>query len=125
MLQGFWGGVILSVVNQGIVFLVLGGLAAVIVVVRTLVASWERRAPASQPRPADSPVVQRTPPRGTRPQHHPRIAAIVAAVYAFADAPPGTLRVVGVARVGADGLWKAVGRMEAVGMEIRNSDRFQ
>jgi hypothetical protein len=49
----------------------------------------------------------------------------MAAVHAFAGAAPGTLKVTGVVRLGADNSWKAVGRMEAMGMEIGNSDRLQ
>ncbi len=125
MLEGFWGGVILSVVNQTIVFLVLGGLAATIVVVRMLLGWSERRVPTPPPRPIGPPSARRPPPRGTRPHGPPRIAAIVAAVHAFAGGAPGTLRVVGVAQIGTESLWKAVGRMEATGTEMRNSDRLQ
>jgi hypothetical protein len=49
----------------------------------------------------------------------------MAAVHAFAGAAPGTLKITGVARIGTDNPWKTVGRMEAMGMEIGNSDRLQ
>ena len=85
MLQGFWGGAILSAVNQTVVFLVLGGLAGPILVVRKLVERGEARA-----------------------------AAVVAAVHAAA---PGTLRIVGITRLGAESPWRVAGRLEALGME--------
>ena len=124
MLQGFWGGVILSVVNQAIVFLVLGGLAAAILVVRKLLTWAEAHVPAP-PRPAASPPPRRTPPGGTPPSSgRARIAAITAAVHAFAGAAPGSLSIVGIARIGEDRTWKAVGRIEAMGMDIGRGDRL-
>jgi hypothetical protein len=125
MLQGFWGGVILSVVNQTIVFLVLGGLAGAIVAVQKLLAWRDRHAPKSPPRPVGAPPARRTPPGVIPPRGQARVAAIMGAVHAFAGAAPGTLRIVGVTRIGADSLWKATGRMEAMGMEIGNNDRLQ
>jgi len=122
MLQGFWGGVILSVVNQTIVFLVLGGLALAIVLVQKLVQRFESRAagPAVRSVPA--------PPRGAAPRppaRKPPVAALVAAVHAFAGAAPGTLRLVGVARVGAGSPWKAAGRTEALGMNVPSGERLE
>lgn len=125
MLQGFWGGVILSVVNQAIVFLVLGALAGAIVAVRKLLVWGEGRVRTPQPGPAGPPPARRTPPGAAAPQGQARVAAIVAAVHAFAGAAPGTLRVVGIARIATNNPWKAAGRMEATGMEIGNSDRLQ
>jgi len=49
----------------------------------------------------------------------------MAAVHAFAGAAPGTLRIVGVTRIGSDSPWRAAGRLEAMGMEIESSDRLQ
>ncbi len=46
MLQGFWGGAILSAVNQTAVFLVLGGLAGPILVIRKFVERGEARVAA-------------------------------------------------------------------------------
>jgi hypothetical protein len=124
MLQGFWGGVILSIVNQAIVFLVLGGLAVTILVVRKLLTWTEAHVPAP-PRPAVSPLPQRTRPGGTPPSSgRARIAAITAAVHAFAGAAPGCLRVVGIARIGVDSTWKAVGRMEAMGTDPGRGGRL-
>ena len=122
MLQGFSGGVILSVVNQTIVFLVLGGLALAIVLVQKLVQRFESRAagPAVRSVPA--------PPRGAAPRppaRKPPVAALVAAVHAFAGAAPGTLRLVGVARVGAGSPWKAAGRTEALGMNVPSGERLE
>ena len=116
MLQGFWGGVILSVVNQTIVFLVLGGLALAIVLVQKLVHRFESRAagPAVRSAPAPRP-----------PERKPPVAALVAAVHAFAGAAPGTLRLVGVARVGAGSPWKAAGRTEGLGMNVPNGERLE
>jgi len=119
MLQGFWGGVILSVVNQTIVFLVLGGLALAIVLVQKLVHRFESRTA----RPAVGPTV--APSRGPAPQPRPPVAAIVAAVHAFAGAAPGTLRIVALRRAGAASPWKAAGRMEALGMQLTNGDQLE
>jgi Na+-transporting methylmalonyl-CoA/oxaloacetate decarboxylase gamma subunit len=119
MLQGFWGGVILSIVNQTIVFLVLGGLALAIVLVQKVVHRFESRTV----RPAVGPKA--APPRGPARQPKPPVAAIVAAVHAFSGATPGTLRIVGLRRVGAANPWKAAGRVEALGMTLTNGDRLE
>ncbi|HEX7549123.1 MAG TPA: OadG family transporter subunit, partial [Candidatus Methylomirabilis sp.] len=114
MLQGFWGGVILSAVNQRIVFLVLGGLAGAILVVRKLVERGQARASRQQPGPpAPSPPPAGPLPAGT-PRNQARAAAVVAAVHAAAA--PGTLRIVGVTRLGVESPWRAAGRLEALGM---------
>ena len=114
MLQGFWGGVILSAVNQTIVFLVLGGLAGATLVVRKLVERGDARASRQQPGP---PVLSGPLPAGT-PRSQACVAAVVAAVHAAAASAPGTLRVVGVTRLGAESPWRAAGRLEALGMEL-------
>jgi len=119
MLQGFWGGVILSIVNQAIVFLVLGGLALAIVLVRKVVHRFELRTA----RPAIGPTA--APPRGPTRQSKPPVAAIVAAVHAFSGAAPGSLRIVSLRRVGAANPWKAAGRVEALGMTLTNGDRLE
>ena len=95
MLQGFWGGVIL--------------------VVRKLVERGEARAPRRQPGPpAPSPPPAGPLPAGT-PRSQARVAAVVAAVHTAAA--PGTLRIVGITRLGAESPWRAAGRLEALGME--------
>ena len=108
MLQGLWGGAILGAMNQAVVFLVLGGLAGPILVVRKAVERAEARAPRPQPGP---------PPAGT-PRGRARTAAVVAAVHAAAA--PGTLKIVGITRLGAESPWRAVGRLEALGMELEH-----
>jgi hypothetical protein len=45
-----------------------------------------------------------------------RVAAVVAAVHAAAA--PGTFRIVGITRLGAESRWRAAGRLEALGMEL-------
>jgi hypothetical protein len=68
------------------------------------------------------------PPRGPAPrppERKPPVALLVAAVHAFAGAAPGSLRIVGVARVGAGSPWKAAGRAEALGMNVTNGDRLE
>lgn len=106
MLQGLWSGATLSAVNQAAVFLVLGGLAGPILVVRKLVERGEARAPRLQPGP---------PPAGP-PRSQACVAAVVAAVHAAAA--PGTFRIVGITRLGAESPWRAAGRLEALGMEL-------
>ena len=116
MLQGLWGGAILSAVNQAVVFLVLGGLAGPILVVRKFVERGEARAPRLQP----DPPAPSSPPAGPLPAGTPRsqarVAAVVAAVHAAAA--PGTLRVAGITRLGAESPWRAAGRLDALGMEL-------
>lgn len=119
MLQGFWGGVILSIVNQTIVFLVLGGLALAIVLVQKVVHRFESRTA----RPAIGPPAAAS--RAPAPQPKPPVAAIMAAVHAFSGAAPGTLRIVGLRRAGAPSSWKAAGRVEALGMTPANGDRLE
>jgi hypothetical protein len=112
-------------VNQAIVFLVLGGLAAAIVVIRKLLAWSETRVPMPSPRPVGPPAPRRAASGGSQPGTGARVAAIVAAVHAFAGAAPGTLSVVEIARIGADSPWKTVGRMEAMGMGVGSGDGLQ
>jgi hypothetical protein len=125
MLQGFWGGVILSAVNLVIVFLVLGGLAGAIVVVRKLLAWSEKPIPTSPPPPPGALTARRPPPGISPPRSQVRVAAIMAAVHAFTGAAPGALRLVGVTRVGSDSPWKVAGRMEGMGMDIGSGERLQ
>jgi Na+-transporting methylmalonyl-CoA/oxaloacetate decarboxylase gamma subunit len=125
MLQGFWGGVILSAVNQTIVFLVLGGLAGAILIVRKLVERSEARARRRQPDPPKPVPVSPPsgPPTAGTPRSQARVAAVVAAVHAAASAAPGTLRIVGITRLGAESPWRAAGRLEALGTELEHGQR--
>jgi hypothetical protein len=119
MLQGFWGGVIVSAVNQVIVFLVLGGLAGAILVVQKLVERSETRTrQRQQPGPPVPSPASIGPPPADTPRSRARVAAVVAAVHAAASAAPGTLRIVGVTRLGAESPWRAAGRLEALGTEL-------
>jgi glutaconyl-CoA/methylmalonyl-CoA decarboxylase subunit gamma len=52
-----------------------------------------------------------------------RAAAVVAAVHAAAA--PGTLRVVGITRLGAESPWRAAGRLEALGMELERGQQWR
>lgn len=106
MLQGFWGGATLSAVNQAAVFLVLGGLAGPILVVRKFIERGEAGAPRLRPG---------SPQAGT-PRSQARVAAVVAAVHAAAA--PGTFRIVGITRLGAESRWRAAGRLEALGLKL-------
>ena len=105
MLSEFWGGATLSAVNQVITLLMMGGLAGPILVIRKFVERGETDTPRLQPGP---------PPAGT-PRSQARVAAVVAAVHAAAA--PGAVRIVGIARLGAESPWRAAGRLEALGME--------
>jgi Na+-transporting methylmalonyl-CoA/oxaloacetate decarboxylase gamma subunit len=113
MLDGFWGGVILSVVNQAMVFLVLGGLACSILLVRRLVATLESRPrPAAAPPPA--PVKPPAPAEPAESSRGATVAAIMAAVHEFSGAAPGTLRLVSVTRPGGASAWKTASRLEGM-----------
>jgi len=50
-------------------------------------------------------------------------AAAVAAIHA--DAAPGTLRIVGIARLGEESPWRAAGRLEALGMELERGQQWR
>ena len=52
-----------------------------------------------------------------------REAAVVAAVHAAVA--PGTLRVAGITRLGAESPWRAAGRLEALGMELERGQRWR
>jgi hypothetical protein len=123
MLQGFWGGVIVSVVNQLVVFLVLGGLACSIVLVRKLVGLIERRTRAASPpaapaRPAPPRPPSAAPAAPALAAPSAPIAAIAAAVHEFTGAAPGTLRIVSVTPLGAAvSAWKTAARWEGLRTE--------
>jgi hypothetical protein len=123
MLQGFWGGVIVCLVDQTIVFLVLGGLALAILAVRRLLQIAERPQPAPAAAPPAPPVA---PPgaagRGAGPSRA-QLAAIVAAVQAATAAPQGAVRIVAIAPLGAADPWKMAGRLEAMGPQADDAGR--
>ncbi|MEI8189956.1 MAG: biotin/lipoyl-containing protein [candidate division NC10 bacterium] len=52
-----------------------------------------------------------------------RAAAVTAAVHAAAA--PGTLRVAGITRLGAESPWRAAGRLEALGMELERGQQWR
>ena len=52
-----------------------------------------------------------------------RAATVVAAVHAAAA--PGTLRIVGITRLGAESPWRAAGRLEALGMELERGQQWR
>ena len=111
MLQGFWGGVIVCLVDQTIVFLVLGGLAVTIELTRRLLERIERPQPApAAPARTDPPPVDRGagPPRG-------HLAAIAAAVHAHLGGSAGSFRIVGSAPAAGDAVWRQAGRLELMG----------
>jgi hypothetical protein len=118
-LKGFWGGLSSASEPDDVP---IRWVALAIVLVQKLVQRFESRAagPAVRSAPA--------PPRGAAPRppaRKPPVAALVAAVHAFAGAAPGTLRLVGVARVGAGSPWKAAGRTEALGMNVSSGERLE
>ncbi|RPI10883.1 MAG: hypothetical protein EHM71_02415 [Zetaproteobacteria bacterium] len=119
MLEGFWGGVIVCVVNQAIVFLVLGGLAATISATRWALQFVERPQPA--PPAAGGPGA---PPPGGRPgPPRAHLAAIVGVIQAFTGLPEGAFRIAEVTPLGASDPWKMAGRVEALGMDSADAGR--
>ena len=52
-----------------------------------------------------------------------RAAAVTAAVHAAAA--PGTLRVAGITRLGAESPWRAAGRLDALGMELERGQQWR
>ena len=110
MLEGFWGGVIVCLVDQTIVFLVLGGLAVAIEFTRRLLERIERPQPApAAPARAESPPDRVVgPPRG-------HLAAIAAAMHAHLGGSAGSFRIVGIAPAGGDVAWRQAGRQELMG----------
>lgn len=119
MLEGFWGGVIVCVVDQAIVFLVLGGLAAIIAVTRWVLQFVERPQPA--PPAPGGPGAPAQAARPGPPRAH--LAAIIGAVQAFTGLPEGAFRIAEVTPLGASDPWKMAGRVEALGMDAADAGR--
>jgi Na+-transporting methylmalonyl-CoA/oxaloacetate decarboxylase gamma subunit len=95
MLQGIGGGIILAIVNFLMVFLVLGGLAGVLVGLKRLVEFWEGRqsrqtAPSEQI--ADTGKASLETPQQTQDDKK-HLAAITAALHEFTSLPAGTLQI--------------------------------
>jgi hypothetical protein len=122
MLEGFWGGVIVCIVDQAIVFLVLGGLAAVIYATRWALQPTER--PQPPPAAPAAPAAPRTQPPAARPgPPKAHLAAIVAAIQAYTSLPEGAFRVVEVRGLSAADPWKIAGRVEALGLDVEDAGR--
>ena len=119
MLEGFWGGVIVCIVDQAIVFLVLGGLATTIYVTRWVLQFGERPQPA--PPAAGGPGAPTPASRPGPPRAH--LAAIVGAIQAFTGLPEGTFRIAEVTPLGASDPWKMAGRVEAMGVDAADAGR--
>lgn len=101
MLEGISGGLIVAIVDFFMVFLVLGGLAGTIVLLRKFVAYWQEtfgEIPAA-PEPKAVPAVSQGP--GEIPAETPapvsdiraQIAAILAALCEFTSLEPGTFKI--------------------------------
>lgn len=95
MLQGIGGGIILAVVNFLMVFLVLGGLAGMLVGLKRLFQFWEGRqgqhaAPSEHVADTGSASLEEVPHDQQNKKH---LAAITAALHEFTSLPAGALRI--------------------------------
>ncbi|PIE32887.1 hypothetical protein CSA56_13910 [candidate division KSB3 bacterium] len=105
MLKGFSGGIIVAVVDFIMVFVVLGGLAGVIVGLQRFVAFWQANfeetpaapTPQTAPAPPQQPAVAALPAEGMKSH----IAAMLAALCEFTLLEPGTFKIDKIVPLGA------------------------
>ena len=91
MLEGLSRGFIVAVTNFLTVFLVLGGLAGVLVALRKIVESFEKPAQETMPEP---PIVSPEPETSSQEdQMEPHIVAILAAIQESTGLPLGTFQI--------------------------------
>ena len=91
MLEGFSEGLIVAVANFLLVFLILAGLAGVLVALRKVVLFLEKPAQETTPEP---PVISHeTEPSPQEDQIQSHIVAILAAIQEFTGLPLGTFQI--------------------------------
>lgn len=93
MLEGFSGGLIIAIIDFLMVFLVLGGLAAMIVGLKKVVAFLEIRKVKSLPEPQPVSPKPVTEPPGQTDEIKAHIAAILVAVQEFTSLPAGSFKI--------------------------------
>ncbi len=94
MLQGIGGGIILAIVNFLMVFLVLGGLAGVLIGLKRLIHYWEEQQSLNAPPSGQldaGPAASLEAPQAQEDKK--RLAAITAALHEFTSQPAGALRI--------------------------------
>jgi hypothetical protein len=91
MLEGLSRGFIVAITNFLMVFLVLGGLAGVLVALRKIVEFFGKRSQKPTPEP---PTVSAKPePLSQDDQMEPHLVAILAAIQEFTGLPLGTFQI--------------------------------
>jgi Na+-transporting methylmalonyl-CoA/oxaloacetate decarboxylase gamma subunit len=94
MLQGIGGGIILAIVNFLMVFLVLGGLAGVLVGLKRLVQFWEgRQNQQAAPSEQIAGTGKASPETPLTQSDKKLMAAITAALHEFTSLPVGALQI--------------------------------
>lgn len=93
-MEGLSGGIIVALVDFLMVFIVLGGLAGVLVVLRRLVQAWEQP-PQEEIPPSEIPDESGAPHPETSQEQQTRacIAAISVAIQDFTALPEGAFRI--------------------------------
>jgi Na+-transporting methylmalonyl-CoA/oxaloacetate decarboxylase gamma subunit len=93
-MEGLSGGIIVAIVDFLMVFIVLGGLASVLVALRKFVQIWEQ--PAQETTPSEIPGESSAPHLETSQEqqtHASCVAAITAAIQEFTALPEGAFRI--------------------------------
>ncbi|GAK58461.1 hypothetical protein U27_05435 [Candidatus Vecturithrix granuli] len=93
MLEGFGGGVIVAIVDFFMVFLVLGGLSAMIMGLERIIAQWERRAAVPSAPPETIPAQKAVAPPEKDQTMTAHIAAISAAIQEYTGLAPGSFKI--------------------------------
>lgn len=92
MLQDLGTGLIVAIVNFVMVFLVLGGLASVLIGLKHLISYWEaRQTPKTPPASTGPSALPQTP--QPHQDHQKHLAAVTAALHEFTGQPVGALRI--------------------------------
>jgi len=91
MLEELSGGLNIAVINFLMVFLVLGGLAGVLVALKKLLQFWEK--PAQETTPEPTVVLPEPEPSSQENLMKSHIAVILAAIQEFIGLPPGSFRI--------------------------------
>jgi Na+-transporting methylmalonyl-CoA/oxaloacetate decarboxylase gamma subunit len=91
MLEGLSEGFIVAVANFLLVFLILGGLAGILVALRKVVLFLEKPVRKTTPEPAVVPTEPE--PSSQEDQTQPHIVAILAAIHEFTGWPLGSFQI--------------------------------
>lgn len=115
MFEGIDGAIQLAIIDMGLVFLILGGLALVMVFLKNIVGiKVEKKIPQGKEPKLTPPVIGSTQVRGKEEFEDRLVAVITATVASYLEKPRSEFKILSIKKYKSSAInpWTAMGRQE-------------